>query len=62
MYNEFDGPWGDGERDYDLEAKDAEVMAEAEREDEEACDHICTSNCRRDGCNCKCGEWHKENS
>jgi hypothetical protein len=24
------------------------------------CDHICTSNCRRVGCNCECGEWHNE--
>lgn len=23
------------------------------------CHHICTSNCRRQGCNCKCGEWHE---
>jgi hypothetical protein len=22
------------------------------------CDHACTSNCRREGCNCLCGEWH----
>lgn len=22
------------------------------------CDHGCTSNCRREGCNCLCGEWH----
>lgn len=22
------------------------------------CDHICTGNCRRVGCNCDCGEWH----
>ncbi len=25
----------------------------------EPCDHICTSNCRREGCNCECGEWHR---
>jgi len=24
----------------------------------EGCDHVCTSNCRREGCNCECGEWH----
>ena len=24
------------------------------------CDHMCTSDCRRDGCNCACGEWHNE--
>lgn len=22
------------------------------------CDHQCSSNCRREGCNCNCGEWH----
>lgn len=22
------------------------------------CDHDCTSNCRREGCNCDCGEYH----
>lgn len=22
------------------------------------CDHECTSNCRREGCNCECGEYH----
>ena len=22
------------------------------------CDHDCTSDCRREGCNCLCGEWH----
>ncbi len=22
------------------------------------CEHMCSSNCRREGCNCECGEWH----
>ena len=22
------------------------------------CDHDCTSECRRSGCNCECGEYH----
>ena len=22
------------------------------------CNHICSGNCRRFGCNCECGEWH----
>jgi len=22
------------------------------------CDHICSGNCRREGCNCDCGEFH----
>lgn len=24
------------------------------------CGHSCTSNCRRVGCNCDCGEYHKD--
>ena len=24
------------------------------------CDHVCSGNCRRVGCNCECGEWHNE--
>lgn len=24
------------------------------------CEHICSSNCRRVGCNCECGEWHEK--
>lgn len=23
------------------------------------CDHECSSNCRREGCNCRCGEYHE---
>ncbi len=26
---------------------------------EENCDHQCTSSCRREGCNCECGEFHE---
>lgn len=22
------------------------------------CEHMCTGNCRRVGCNCECGEFH----
>lgn len=22
------------------------------------CKHICSSNCRKNGCNCSCGEFH----
>lgn len=22
------------------------------------CNHVCSSNCRREGCNCLCGEYH----
>jgi hypothetical protein len=25
-----------------------------------ACDHVCSGNCRRIGCNCECGEFHQE--
>lgn len=24
------------------------------------CEHICSGNCRRVGCNCECGEWHED--
>jgi hypothetical protein len=24
-----------------------------------ACDHQCSGECRRSGCNCKCGEFHE---
>lgn len=30
------------------------------REESQQCDHICSGNCRRVGCNCKCGEYHGE--
>ena len=26
----------------------------------EGCEHQCTSNCRREGCNCACGEFHED--
>ena len=26
--------------------------------DSNPCGHACTSNCRRVGCNCECGEYH----
>jgi hypothetical protein len=25
----------------------------------ETCDHRCSGNCRRVGCNCSCGEFHE---
>lgn len=28
-------------------------------EDCSECDHICSGNCRREGCNCECGEFHE---
>ena len=24
------------------------------------CEHVCSGNCRREGCNCECGEFHLE--
>ena len=27
---------------------------------DEECDHLCSGNCRREGCRCLCGEWHIE--
>jgi len=26
------------------------------------CEHQCSGNCRREGCNCLCGEYHEEQS
>jgi len=26
-----------------------------------SCDHLCSGNCRREGCECQCGEWHLTN-
>lgn len=26
------------------------------------CEHVCSGECRRSGCNCKCGEFHKPQS
>jgi hypothetical protein len=39
-------------------AKDGHKPCEYCRDIE--CDHTCSGNCRRNGCNCECGEWHKE--
>ncbi len=36
---------------------DLEELLEAFVEAQD-CEHECTSNCRREGCNCDCGEWH----
>lgn len=35
-------------------------LALAAGESEPSCFHQCTSNCRREGCNCECGEWHEK--
>ena len=32
-----------------------------ENDEKNECYHQCTSNCRRVGCNCECGEWHELN-
>lgn len=37
---------------------DGEVLTDEEKEIIDNCNHICTSNCRRNGCNCDCGEFH----
>ena len=34
----------------ELQAKVDQMIAD--------CGHDCTSNCRRNGCNCECGEFH----
>ena len=46
----------------ELTGEDPEDMFGAEWENaiEEVlqCTHICSGNCRREGCNCVCGEYH----
>lgn len=46
-----------GERD---EEDILEAQAIIRREMLLGCAHICTSNCRREGCWCRCGEWHRD--
>lgn len=36
--------------------EDADGVAEVQAI--EQCEHQCISNCRREGCNCDCGEFH----
>ena len=43
----------------DAEEEALEAQGQA-LEKASVCDHVCTSDCRREGCNCKHGEWHKE--
>lgn len=36
------------------------IAVQMDDDSDDYCDHICTSNCRREGCNCDCGEWHED--
>ena len=36
------------------------LIRNLQRKEEEECKHTCTGDCRREGCNCPCGKWHKE--
>ncbi len=49
-----------GEDPVDVFGQDWENDAEEYVKDVRECDHMCSGNCRRVGCNCACGEWHKE--
>lgn len=40
------------------EAKIAAARANGKKNVRSMCEHICLGNCRRYGCNCKCGEYH----
>jgi len=31
---------------------------EFDKKENVVCDHQCSGNCRRKGCNCECGEFH----
>lgn len=44
-------------RDIALSEDDLKDMLEGFIESLE-CFHQCTSNCRKEGCNCNCGEFH----
>jgi len=37
--------------------KNKKVEIVEEEDEDTECDHECTSNCRRKGCNCNCGEY-----
>lgn len=39
--------------------KQNDTFFEAQK-DLEKCDHVCSSNCRHEGCNCGCGEFHDD--
>jgi hypothetical protein len=39
--------------------KEVDVADAAEDLQHLICEHQCSSNCRREGCNCLCGEWHQ---
>ena len=50
-------------KDYGAEGEEALTQVDDWKEfieDVRSCDHICSGNCRRVGCNCNCGEWHME--
>ena len=49
-----------GEDPVDMFGNDWENDAEKYVKDVREYDHMCSGNCRRVGCNCDCGEWHKE--
>ena len=38
--------------------RNGEIDEAKEKERFDDCDHQCSGNCRREGCNCDCGEWH----
>ena len=42
-----------------FESKDKELLlCDKCYEVIENCNHQCTSDCRKEGCNCECGEYH----
>jgi len=43
----------------DFEIKVGEELDAEQIEEIRSCDHMCTSNCRHEGCNCSCGEFHE---
>jgi hypothetical protein len=45
---------------YDDDPLDSEEPIKVIEDPVNYCDHMCTSECRRSGCNCECGEYHEE--
>ncbi len=44
----------------DWKATDNEISGPEKKYTHVNCDHQCSGSCRREGCNCVCGEWHGE--
>ena len=41
--------------------EEREIFIQNTLKDFVECDHQCSGDCRKKGCNCDCGEWHIDN-